>query len=271
MLGVHQKVNRRAHKELSKLTIIKNFPTARQINNFEGRGGPDGVKVKSPAQDEPWHYYDPSNPEDTQLTELIGDHYESLVQSLKTKNLDKAAFEASWLSHALVDGLTPAHHHPYEQELEKIQGMKKETRDSYSKKLIAQGITPKETLKKNWMLWGAKGLFTTHFQFEFGAAMILAPNKLKVGAPIAKELAHAKKIGLAKTFEESAARVDKEKMYDYFYEHGWTLKISSWIRNELAPEMLKITTIAWYLALNEAGMVTKPKKQPSKINGKRKK
>ena len=74
----------------------------------------------------------------------------------------------------------------------------------------------------------------------------------------------AKQEGLVKTFQDAAKRVDKEGMYDYFYEHGWNLKLSSWIRNDLAPEMLKLVTIAWYLALSEAGMSAKPKKSAKK-------
>lgn len=260
MLGVHQKVNRAARKELSKLSSTKNFPSVRLINSFEGRNGPDGVKVKSPAIDEPWHYYDPFDPDDTELLSIIRDHYDSLVEGLKAKNHDKAAFEAAWLSHALVDGLTPAHHHPYEEELEEIRGESKETRTTYKEKLIAQGEKPTETLKKNWMLWGAKGLMTTHHLFEFGTAMILAPNKVKAGKPDERDIAKAKKIGLEEMFMQAARRVAQEDMYEYFYQHGWTLKLSGWIRNQLAPEMVKTTSIAWYLALSESGMANPPKK-----------
>ena len=80
------------------------------------------------------------------------------MENLKVKNNEKAAFEAAWFAHALVDGLTPAHHYPYEEELESLRGADKESRDSIKEKLIIKGDTRKETLKKNWLMWGAKGL-----------------------------------------------------------------------------------------------------------------
>src|SRR5690606_5123358 len=146
LLGVHQKFNRTARKMLSKIAETNGFPSAKVINHFEGRNGPDGVKAKSPAQDEPWHYYDPYDPDDTQLLTIIEGHFRNLVKELKEQDEEKAAFEAAWLSHALVDGLTPAHHYPYEAELERIRGAGKETRNTIRNKLIIKGETRRDAL-----------------------------------------------------------------------------------------------------------------------------
>ncbi len=50
------------------------------------------------------------------LIELIKEHYKNLVKELQANNSERISFEAAWLAHAIVDGLTPAHHYPYEAE-----------------------------------------------------------------------------------------------------------------------------------------------------------
>ena len=77
-LGVHQKINRSSRRALATHTNVVNFPSTKRILYFEGRNGPDGIKAKSPAKDEPWHYYDPFDPDDTELLEIIDEHYINL-------------------------------------------------------------------------------------------------------------------------------------------------------------------------------------------------
>ncbi len=259
-LGVHQKINRSARRALATHTNVVNFPTMNKILHFEGKNGPDGIKVKSPANDEPWHYYDPFDPEDMELLTLIDKHYNGLVENLKLKNNEKAAFEAAWLAHALVDGLTPAHHYPYEEELEILRGGEdKESRDTIKDKLIIQGDTKKETITKNWKMWGAKGLMSTHGLFEAGVAFTLAPNKIKKGNPTPEELDHALDIGIKEYFMQTAREIAMLDMYERFYRRGWTAKLARETRNKLAPSITKVVVAGWYQALKEAGMTGKPK------------
>ncbi len=258
-LGVHQKVNRSSRRSLATHTQLKNFPSLKQIQHFEGKNGPDGIKSKSPAQDEPWHYYDPFDPDDTNLIGFVTQHYECLVVGLKRKDFEKAAFEAAWLSHTLVDGLTPAHHYPYEEEMEDIRGEGKETRTTIKEKIIVTGGTTSETIKKNWQLYGAKGLMSTHGMFEAGVAMTIAPSKIKLGNPTQEELAHVEDIGLEEYFMQTARAIAMLDMYEQFYKRGWTSKLARQTRNTLMPSIVKVVTAGWYLALKEAGMVNKPK------------
>src|SRR6185312_4461763 len=115
------------------------FPKRRAIVRFEGMDGPDGIKRKTPAQDEPWHYLDPTNENDTQLLDIIDGHFDQLVLALREKNNTRAGFEAAWLAHAIVDGLTPAHHYPYEAKLSELRGQGKETRTTIKEKLVIPG------------------------------------------------------------------------------------------------------------------------------------
>ena len=176
-IGTHQKVDRVARKQLAILLKHKEvFPTATEILVFEGKNGPDAIKRKSPARDEPWHYYSPFDNEDSRLIELIKDHYNNLVTELKNKNKERISFESAWLAHAIVDGLTPAHHYPYEQKLIEINGGESiENRTSIRKKWLPKGETPSGTVKNTWKMWGPKGLISTHSYFEFGVAILMAP------------------------------------------------------------------------------------------------
>lgn len=119
IVGAHQKIDRAAFNVLSRKTGLKHFPPKKLLIYFEGRNGPDGIKAKSPAQNEPWHYYDPFDTSDKLLVNMIEEHIKELSTALKQGNHERAAFEASWLAHAIVDGLTPAHHFPYEQEVDR--------------------------------------------------------------------------------------------------------------------------------------------------------
>ena len=60
MMGVHQKIDRIARKQLTQIVgKTRLFPGIRKILHFEGQNGPDAIKRKSPARDEPWHFYSP--------------------------------------------------------------------------------------------------------------------------------------------------------------------------------------------------------------------
>ncbi|HVI69628.1 MAG TPA: hypothetical protein VM581_04170, partial [Magnetospirillaceae bacterium] len=180
IIGAHQKLDRVARRALETLAPDSGFPAIRDILHFEGKNGPDGIKSKSPARDEPWHYYDPMDPKDRQLIQLIERHSKNLTAALKRKDMEKAAFEAAWLAHALVDGLTPAHHFPLEEKLEELRGQGLETRTSIKDKLIvrSEGDTARTMFAKNWEFWGAKGVMTTHGLYEWGVATTIAPLRI---------------------------------------------------------------------------------------------
>lgn len=252
LLGVHQKLNRTARRSLAEIASDADFPSSKLINYFEGKNGPDGVKSKSPGQDEPWHYYDPYDPDDTQLLTMIEEHYRNLIVNLREQKEEKAAFEAAWLAHALVDGLTPAHHYPYEQELERIRGSSKETRDTIRNKLIIRGDTRRDSLRRNWKFLGAKGLLTTHILFEWGVATILAPHRITDGSPSEEQIADATEMGISQVFVRAVRRIAGQFAYDEFYRRGWTPALAQWVRKELAPEIVQVIVLAWYLALQES-------------------
>ena len=255
-MGAHQKIDRVARNHLTKLLADDNkFPTSRRILHFEGKNGPDAIKRKSPAKDEPWHYYSPFDDDDSQLVDLIRDHYEQLVKQLKKGNEERVAFEAAWLAHALVDGLTPAHHYPYEQKLSELRGEGIETRTTVRQKLVIPGVTRRQKVKNNWKMWGPKGLFTTHGMFEMGIATIIAPLGFGETIPRQEDIEKMEKIGPIEWFKRTAREIAVLGMYDSYYQKGWTPKLAWQVRHRLGPMLVSTVTLTWYAAILDAGLL----------------
>jgi len=253
ILGAHQRINRASRQHLKRINQShEDFPNIREILKFEGKNGPDGIKRKSPAQDEPWHYYDPFDEEDSNLLEIIEEHYRNLVTELRRGNNIRSAFEASWLAHALVDGLTPAHHYPYEAGLTEIYGEGIENRDTKLKKIVVPHQTIQGIIRNHWKMWDAKGMLSTHMLFEGGAALIMIPMRHHFGRPNGYDIKTIEKIGLVEYFKRTAREVALLNMYERFYDKGWTAKLAQDVRDELAPRMVKLVTLAWHSALLEA-------------------
>ena len=257
LIGAHQKIDRLARRNLERLAPDSRFPDAQAILHFEGRHGPDAIKRKSPAKDEPWHYLQPFDSEDTQLIDLIERHYRQLVAALKKKDDVRASYEAAWLAHAVVDGLTPAHHYPYEEKLVELSsGRSIADRTTIGKKLIIPGHSPSHRVRNNWKMWGPKGLFTTHMAFEMGVAYLIVPLKstsrrLRLTSD---KIDQFKAQSLPEWFRKTAQEVARLELYDAFYRSGWTIGLARSVRNQLTPMLVQAVELVWYGALMEAGL-----------------
>lgn len=254
VMGTHQKIDRIARKHLRRLEIKRDaFPATKNILKFEGKNGPDGIKRKSPAVNEPWHYFNPFDDDDTTLLQLIEEHYALLTKALAGKEQERASFEAAWLAHALVDGLTPAHHYPYEEKLTELRGGESiETRTSIKEKLVMPGENRREQVKNNWKMWGPKGLLSTHGMFEFGIAAITAPLAFSESVPHKSDIVRMQELGIGEYFKQTAREIAVLDMYKRFYEKGWTTKLSIDARQKLLPSIIKTVTLAWYCALQDS-------------------
>lgn len=261
--GAHQKIDRVARRHLSSVFEGRGlyFPRAWEILKFEGQNGPDGIKRKAPAKDELWHFYDPHNPEDDRIVAIIEDHFNLLIIALKERNQTRAAFEAAWLAHAIVDGLTPAHHYPYEETLVELRGGHGiETRTSVKEKLVMHGDTALERLANNWRMWGDKGLLATHFAFEWGVAVMISPLRFKLGLPDDADLIEFRQKGIGAMFHKRAVEIANLHMYDKFYKSGWTPKLAKQVRRELVPLIINMVTLAWYGAVLDSQKVPKTRR-----------
>lgn len=256
-MGAHQQIDRVARRRLKLLLGDANdsFPKFRDIVRFEGRDGPDGIKVKSPAQNEPWHFIEPLGNDHDVLLGQLSNHYEELVKALKSGDNTKAAFEAAWLSHTIVDGMTPAHHFPYEAKIEELRGGKdRHSRTSISDKAYFKGETKRQTVGNMYRVYGPKGLFSSHHLFEFGVMLLLRPLKLAEAKPSEQELAAVKKLGIEEFFLQKAREIAVLGLYETYLKKGWTAKLSNQVRHQLAPTIVKTVAVIWYDASRKAGL-----------------
>lgn len=254
IIGAHQKIDRVARRHFEELTerSVK-FPDIKTILRFEGINGPDGVKLKSPGVDEPWHFIDPNNPDDHSLMDDILAHRKNLSTALKEKDMVRAGFEASWLAHAVVDGLTPAHHEPFEEILKTLREESDvDTSKVRSKVIMPGGGSTKQFVKNNWEYWGAGGVMTTHTMFEGGVATTIKALKFENAKPSSNDLVRVEAEGLEVIYREALDFVVGLDMYDKYKKKGWTRKIASMTRRQLVPRIIETVQLAWYSAYIEA-------------------
>lgn len=251
VMGVHQKIDRVAHRHIEAHKPKRlALPSIHDVLHFEGLNGPDGIKRKSPGKDEPWHYVDPKNPADRVIIDMINDHIFNLASALRTKNKERAAFEMAWVAHAIVDGLTPAHHYPLEAKLEELRGGEGlETRVTTKDKLLLPGENKRKQLSNNWEYWGAKGVMTTHLAFELGVATCIAPLRFEESAPSTDEFARIDREGFEAHYVDILHRIADMNMYEQFTKFGWTRDLARETRDELIPDIIKAVTLAWYQAI----------------------
>lgn len=251
IVGVHQKIDRIARRRLNKIISRSyNFPIIKDILYFEGKNGPDGLKLKYPIKDEPWHFIDPAKSEDRALISLINDHIYNLSEALSIENSVRAAFESAWLAHAIVDGLTPAHHYPLDNKIEELWGKpRKEIMGSIKERKIIHGTNKRDTIAKNWEYWGAGGVFTAHIMYEMGVATAIASDKFESSGPSEADIIYLDKNGFEIVFFESLHKIHKLNIYKEYCRDGWTLDLALKTKKNLVPEIIKIVTLAWYQAV----------------------
>ena len=228
------------------------FPTIYQILHYEGLNGPDGNKRKSPAKDEPWHFINPDDPNDTRLLDMIDEHRVNMSKALHEGNMERAAFEAAWMAHAIVDGLTPAHHYPLEEKLKELRGGEgNATRTSSKEKIILPGETRRHQIKNNWDFWGAKGVMTTHFSFELGVAAVISTAKLTKDrhAFSGDDIVRLEKEGFRPLYKEILVKIHAMGMYEEFQKKGWTRHLGVETKRDLVPLIIKAVAMGWYAAI----------------------
>ncbi|NLA42794.1 hypothetical protein GX865_01375 [Candidatus Saccharibacteria bacterium] len=253
VMGVHQRIDRVAKRQLRPfIPSSLKFPTLYQILHYEGLNGPDGIKRKSPAKDEPWHYINPEDPNDTALLDMIDEHISNMGKALRSKNVERAAFEAAWMAHAITDGLTPAHHYPLESKLEELRcGEGIETRTTTKEKILLPGKTRRHQLENNWEFWGAKGVMTTHFNFELGVATTISTAKLTTMAHAfnGDDIIQLEKYGFRDLYLNILSEIHSMGMYDEFQKKGWTRHLAKETKQDLIPLIIKAVVMGWYAAI----------------------
>jgi len=251
LVGTHQLLDQAARKLLTKqLPRGKFFPSAKDILQFEGARGPDGLKRKSPDEDDPSHMFGENQGED--LFRQITDHRHNLVQALKNRDRVRAAFEAAWMAHKITDGLTPAHHFPLSEAKEELMSNKEFVKIfGEPVKGIMHGRSALETARNNWLYWGAGGYMSKHVGYEYGVAVIAAalPRRSLLPDVSPEEFCL---VDPKKVFYTTVDRLQLAAMYDQFRKDGWTVDLAKATKNQLLPEIVRVIALLWYSAAEEA-------------------
>jgi len=253
VIGTHQKIDRVALRRLSPFIDGRlAFPSIRDILHFEGSRGPDGIKMKSPGKDEPWHFIDPDDIQrDGPLFTAIRDHQHNLTAALKEADMMRAAFEAAWLAHAVTDGLTPAHHEPLDEQVSSLRHTD-ERSSQFRSRVVMKGDSSRQFIKNNWTYWGAKGIMTTHTLFEAGVASAVKPLPFHVAEPTTQDLEQISTGGFEAYYIESIKRVADLDMYTQFKKTGWSRSLAQQTTQDLMPIIIKAVTLAWYECYEKA-------------------
>lgn len=253
MIGAHQKIDRVARQHIDGLFVRHlTFPNIKTILKFEGINGPDGTKLKSPGVDEPWHFIDPDSPDTSPLLTDIRNHCANLTTALTKNDMVRAGFEAAWLAHAVVDGLTPAHHEPDEESFRTMRDAVGEKKTVRSRVVMSGNGSAKEFVKNNWEHWGAGGTMTTHTMFEAGVATTIKGLKFDEAKPSANQLIRLKQEGFEALFLEALHYVAALDMYSQFKKRGWTRSMATMTRRRLMPRIIETVVLAWYAAYTSA-------------------
>lgn len=231
--GTHQKFDRAAFRLVKSRIVSEHFPSQTEILHFEGYGGPDGLKVKGPYAAD--HLWDPVN-EIGFLPVWIESHYKNLVAALRREDMVEASFHAGWLAHYLTDSLTPAHH--------------------INHSLIKSEYKDSSKTKQRWVIWGRKGLMSSHVAFETGisSSIIATPLRPKFDQSLYESITS---LGIGTVVKAESLKIAKLNLYDQFLKKGWTSLLARSIKATVVPRIPQLIAAAWLAAYSEAGFKVK--------------
>lgn len=253
MIGTHQKIDRVARRHISKHLSALPFPSIEEILHFEGTRGPDAIKLKYPSSDKPNHFINPSSiEEDDQLLIAIDDHIYNLTQALLDGNEVRASFEAAWLAHAVTDGLTPAHHEPYEEQVKELKRSDDQRANIRGQVMMAGNGSKRQFVRNNWQYWGAKGIMTTHTLFEAGVASAAKPLQFKDAAVTNDDIKDLEQHGFRSIYISMIHLIDELGMYRRFKRDGWTGTLARQTTGRLMPTIIHAVELAWLEAYRNA-------------------
>lgn len=250
-LGTHQLLDQAARKVLAKhLPSDCYFPSSKEILQFEGARGPDCLKRKSPDDDDPTHMFDEDK--GRELYRQIYDHFYNLVQALRDGDKIRASYETAWMSHKITDSLTPAHHFPLSEAREELMSNKEFVKVFGEPiKGIMHGRTFPETVRNNWLYWGAGGYFSKHVAYEYGVLLIAATMPKRQFIPEIDD-AEFNHVDVKKVLHDSLIKVQAKGMYNQFRVQGWTQDLALHTKEMLLPEMVRALSLVYYAAAEMA-------------------
>lgn len=253
-IGTHQRIDLAARHVLARaMAGDQYFPTGKEIIYFEGTRGPDGLKRKSPGEDEPSHMWSDS-PDGQDIKQLIVDYRHNLISALRAQDREKTAREAAWMAHMITDGLTPAHHYPLGEEKERLM-TSDEMMTVFGAPLkgLMHGRNWRETCKNNWQYWGLSGSMAQHVSYEYGVLLLTATTPIRKLVPKV-DMHKFRELDFQEEYAQAVEKMKSMKNYEEFLEKGWTVGLVYKTRDELLPMIIEMVALGWYSALKESGL-----------------
>jgi len=250
-IATHQRLIRIArHQTIPLLPANVDFPTAKQMIRFEGANGPDGLPGKHSITDEPHQFIDPAK-NDKKLFQHIKNHLYNAHQAYKRKNQTRFAFELAWLSHMVIDGLTPAHQQPFKDKLKELDPRTAEEVNSLLKRIFMPGASFRDIFEKNWQRLGPRGLGTNHILFEAGIDFIVMPIRPR-SYPNSITVDDIKKVKAGRFLDlywKSIQEISKLRMFERYEESSWTTELATEVREKLIPVAVRMVVLSWLAAV----------------------
>ena len=250
-IASHQRIIRICHHQVMRHLPPKNhFPTARAIIHFEGKNGPDGLPSKHAIDDEPYQFINPEH-NDGKLMKHIENHLHNAHVAYRRRNTVRLEFELSWLQHMVVDGLTPAHHQPFKDQLKAMDSRTQQQLNSLFKRIFVPGRNFRDIFQKNWRRLGPRGLGTNHILFEAGIDFLIMPLRPKTyDVEISKyDIEKAKTGHFKDIYLASVHDIARLKMFERYEAQGWTTSLATDTREILIPTCIRMVTLAWLAAI----------------------
>ncbi|MDR0397879.1 MAG: hypothetical protein LBH36_01695 [Candidatus Nomurabacteria bacterium] len=246
--ATHQRLDRAARRQIARhLPKGLCFPTAKEIIHFEGMNGPDGLASKKGAYiDEPYQFIPPDF-SDTRLLVCVKNHLYNLHEATKADNRVRMSFEAAWMAHMIVDGLSPPHHQPLKEQLRELDNRELSELKSRISRIITPGTNMKEFFELNWKRMGPRGVGTNHVMFEAGVDFLLMPYTTKqlVTSLHCEDIKRAKNGEYISMFKKSVEYIDSYQMFERYERDGWTEALAHDVRDVMVPEMIKMISLGW--------------------------
>ncbi len=85
---------------------------------------------------------------------------------------------------------------------------------------------------------------------------MILPLSFANARPTQEEIDQIIELGPLVWFKRAAQEIAVLDMYMQFYEKGWTRRLASLVRKQLAPMLVRSVTLTWYAAAKEAGLAT---------------
>jgi len=250
-IATHQRIVRAARRQtLEYLPQRIYVPSAKHITHFEGKNGPDGLADKHSTGDYPEEYVEPHNNNGQLFTDIRNFSHKIRVAA-KRRDYVSMAFNMAWLEHIVVDGMTPPHHRPYKEQVDRIDPREREEMNSRFKRIFTPGNNPLEMLMNNWKLVGPGGISTNHILFEAGIDFIMMPLSPKrlIGEISKEELKAVRSGKFLRLYDKSIHRIYKLEYFDRYEAAGWTSELAADVREVLLPECVKMVSLAWLAAI----------------------